>query len=66
MRREWTRMRLETGAMWAAWVGKHDLPLSLNRDARPRRTKLKGHPMTGVNAIVSSVPVPVASREKPI
>jgi hypothetical protein len=59
-------MQLETGAMWAAWVGKHGLPLSLNRDARPRRTKLKGNPMTGANAIVSRPPVAVASREKPI
>ena len=63
MRREWTRMQIETEAMWAAWVGKHDLPLSLNRNARPRRTKLKGHPMTGVNAIVSSVPVAVRRDE---
>ena len=63
MRREWTRMQLETGALWAAWVGKHDLPLSLNRDGRPRRTKLKGHPMTGANAIVSRPPVPVRRGE---
>ena len=33
------------------------------RMSRPRRTKLKGHPMTGANAIVSSVPVAVRRDE---
>jgi len=63
MRREWTREMLGVEAKWAEWLKVQDLPLSLTRVSRPRRTKLKGHPMTGVNAIVSSVPVAVRRDE---
>jgi len=64
MRREWTREMLGVEAKWAEWLKVQDLPLSLTRVSRPRRTKLKGNPMTGANAIVSSVPVAVRRDER--
>ena len=63
MRREWTREMLGVEAKWAEWLKVQDLPLSLTRVSRPRRTKLKGHPMSGANAIVSRPPVPVRRDE---
>lgn len=63
MRREWTRETLGVETRWAEWLKVQDLPLSLTRVSRPRRTRLKGNPMSQSNAVVSSVPVQVRRGE---